>query len=49
MAETEVKYMCFLVYPETSGDKPHVTIDEGPASVELLIVRQQQLHVGLQQ
>lgn len=37
------------VYLERSHYKPHVTIDEGPASVELLIVGQQQLHVGLQQ
>lgn len=49
------KHMRFLVnkaqhlYLERSNYKPHVTIDEGPASMELLIVRQQQLHVGLQQ
>lgn len=33
----------------TPNYKPHVTIDEGPTSVKLLIIGQQELHVGLQQ
>lgn len=44
-----VKKKAQHVYLERSHYKPHVPIDEGPASVKLLIVRQQQLHVGLQQ
>lgn len=28
---------------------PHVRIDEGPSSMKLFIIRQQKLHVGLQQ
>lgn len=33
----------------TPNYKPHVTIDEGPTAVKLLIIGQQELHVGLQQ
>lgn len=33
----------------TAAHSPHVTVDEGPTSMKLLIIWQQKLHVRLQQ
>lgn len=36
-------------FARAAGYKPHVAVDEGPTAVKPLVVRQQKLHVGLQQ